>query len=354
MTTSLPPSAAPAYLTEALRTAGVLDGAAVAEVSVISDRPMLVSRILRLGLRYDGPAAGAPPTLILKEPLPAFAALLTRSGRQEISFYKDLAPQMPPHLVPRGFGGAVEEGDPPSWHLLLEDLTESHEAATPWPLPPSLARGEAIVRALARLHAAWWDDPRLGVSVGSFASVEDTTKTSELFAGHYRRFADLLGDRLSPERRAIYDRFIAASPRLLQRYHSRRDVSIAHGDAHVWNFLVPKDEANDDVRIFDFDQWRVNVPAHDLAYMLAMHLYPERRGAIETRLLDLYHATLLAHGVTGYDRAALEADYRFAVLWHISKPVWQWANQIPPMVWWNNLERIFLAVDDLGCCELLD
>jgi hypothetical protein len=31
-----------------------------------------------------------------------------------------------------------------------------------------------------------------------------------------------------------------------------------------------------------------------------------------------------------------------------------WANVgIPPAVWWNNFERIMLAVDDLGCRELL-
>jgi len=42
------------------------------------------------------------------------------------------------------------------------------------------------------------------------------------------------------------------------------------------------------------------------------------------------------------------------VLWQISKPVRQWTAQIPPVIWWNNLERIFLAVDDLGCRDLLD
>ena len=41
-------------------------------------------------------------------------------------------------------------------------------------------------------------------------------------------------------------------------------------------------------------------------------------------------------------------------LWHITKPVWQWSAGIPPLIWWNNLERIFMAVDDLGCRELLD
>jgi hypothetical protein len=27
--------------------------------------------------------------------------------------------------------------------------------------------------------------------------------------------------------------------------------------------------------------------------------------------------------------------------------------QIPPLIWWNNLERILMAIDDLGVRELL-
>jgi len=37
----------------------------------------------------------------------------------------------------------------------------------------------------------------------------------------------------------------------------------------------------------------------------------------------------------------------------MTTPVWQAANDIPPVIWWNNFERIMLAVDDLGCRELL-
>ncbi|WP_441280905.1 hypothetical protein [Tardiphaga sp. 862_B3_N1_1] len=55
----------------------------------------------------------------------------------------------------------------------------------------------------------------------------------------------------------------------------------------------------------------------------------------------------------GYDRRALNDDYRLSVLWQITTPVWQEANNIPPVIWWNNLERIMLAVDDLDCRELL-
>jgi hypothetical protein len=86
--------------------------------------------------------------------------------------------------------------------------------------------------------------------------------------------------------------------------------------------------------------------------MMAMLWYPDRRRRIERPLLDRYHAALLVHGVRGYDRQALQDDYRLSALWLITRPVAQALNNVGPAVWWNNLERIMLAVDDLGCREL--
>jgi hypothetical protein len=109
-----------------------------------------------------------------------------------------------------------------------------------------------------------------------------------------------------------------------------------------------------DVRLIDWEDWSIDTATDDLAYMMAMLWYPDRRRRIERPLLDRYHAALLAQGVGGYDRQALDDDYRLSVLWLIMRPVAQDANDIPPRVWWPNLERIFLAVEDLGCRELLD
>jgi hypothetical protein len=49
----------------------------------------------------------------------------------------------------------------------------------------------------------------------------------------------------------------------------------------------------------------------------------------------------------------LDDDYRLSALWLITRPVGQALLNIGPAVWWNNLERIMLAVDDLGCRDLL-
>ncbi|NPU14483.1 phosphotransferase [Bradyrhizobium sp. 83002] len=350
---ALPSVVDPARLTEALRASGALRASAVREVTVLSARDIIVSRIIRLGVSYDGPAPDAPQTLILKVAQENFAKTLWQGGQKEVAFYTTVAPHLPGQLVPRCFG-AHWDGDSHDWHLLLEDLTDSHQIATEWPLPPTLAQAGAIVEAMARLHAAWWDHPDLGRTIGQFIEPAAMAQVMTQLSGHLERFTALLGDRLSADRREVYRRFIASTPRLLARYHSHRHLTIAHGDAHSWNFLLAKPGVADRARVFDFDQWRINVGANDLAYLMGLQWYPERRRQVERDLLDGYHEALLGHGVTGYSRAALDDDYRYGVLWQITKPVWQWTANIPPIIWWNNLERIFLAVDDLGCRELLD
>ena len=59
----------------------------------------------------------------------------------------------------------------------------------------------------------------------------------------------------------------------------------------------------------------------DVADMVAIHWYPDLRRERERPLLDHYHAMLVAHGVSSYDRRVLGADYRLSVLWQITTPV---------------------------------
>jgi aminoglycoside phosphotransferase (APT) family kinase protein len=173
------------------------------------------------------------------------------------------------------------------------------------------------------------------------------------FSQQFAAFADRLGDLLSDERRDFYRRLVDKAPGLFARHHTHRNVTIVHGDAHVWNCFLPKDERSGDVRFFDWQTWRTGIPTYDLAYMMALHWHPDLRRRRERPLLDRYHAALLAHGVTGYDRRALADDYRLSVLLHLMTPVLHSAFGIPLWFWWNNLEHIMQATDDLGCRDLL-
>ena len=347
----LPIAANAHHLTAALRQAGVLGDGHVSSVAVESSRSMLLSRVRRLRLSY-GETVDAPKTVILKSELPERAQGTGDAGHHEVEFYTKIAGAMPERLVPRCFG-ADWNSDTKAWHILLEDLGNSHVIATTWPLPPTMEQCESILRAHARFQAAWWDDSRLGVSVGTWLSTEAIDHHVQSLAEKFAHFADRLGDRLPRGRVDLFNQVIDAAPRLLTRACTRRNLTIVHGDAHIWNCFLPRNAGSDDVRLFDWDSWRIGIGSNDLAYMMAVHWYPDLRRERERPLLDHYHATLLAHGVRGYDRRALDADYRLSVLWQITTPVWQAAHDIPPVIWWNNLGRILLAVDDLHCRDLL-
>ena len=344
---ALPLAAQADYLTEALSRCGVLADGRVRDVVVESSRATILSRIVRLRLSYDGAPGGAPGSVVLKTGLPERTG--GDAGPREVAFYTQVATEMPAPPVPRCFDAKWDE-EPRAWHLVLEDLTDSHFVLTNWPMPPTLEQSRQILATRARFHAAWWDDPRLGVSIGSWLDPSDPQIPR--FAKVFARFADRAGDRLPAERRNLYERLIEQGHRLNERYHAHRNMTVIQGDAHVWNVFLPQ-AGGDDVRLFDWPGWRLDVATDDLAYMMALHWFPDHRRRYERHLLDHYHAALLAHGVVGYDRDALADDYRLSVLWQITTPVWQAAYDIPSGIWWHHLERIFLAIDDLGCRDLL-
>ena len=278
----------------------------VSAVAVETDRDTIVSRILRLRLSYDSAADDAPRSLILKASLPARAGSKWIAGRQEVAFHKNVAAATHRAPVPRCFD-AQWDPDTNEWHLLLEDLSETHVTLGNWPLPPSFEQSRAIVAAWARFHAGWWDDARLGVSIGDW--IEYGGARLAALAEAIDRFADRLGDRLTPTRLDIYRRLIDAASHLYRRYTAHRHMTIVHGDAHVWNLFLPKAEGSYDIRFFDWDTWRLGIATSDLAYMMALHWFPEHRRRAERSLLDHYHAVLLARGVAGYNRRALDEDF---------------------------------------------
>jgi thiamine kinase-like enzyme len=345
----LPGAADAGRLTEVLRRSGAVDGARVCNVAVMRSIEKQRSLTLRLHLDYEGPADEAPSSLILKMGGYDDGGRPLYANEREVAFYRYIAPALPARVVPHCFE-AVDVTDTTAWHLLLEDLTDSHFQAAAWPLPPTLKECERIVRAWARFHAVCWNDPRLGAFVGKASWWERRLRG---FAKRFERFTDRHGELLPREQRQLYERFIERLPDLLARTFTRRNLTLTHGDAHWANCLLPHHGDGEELRIIDWEFWHIDVAAMDLAYMLAMQWYRDRRRRIERLLLDRYHAELLNQGVRGYDRQSLDDDYRLSVLWLITRPVEQASLNIPRAVWWNKLERIMLAVNDLGCRDLL-
>lgn len=349
----------PEWLTRVLRKKGVLPQGQVTAVAKKPSQPTLTSLIVRLEASYsDGAPTSAPARLFLKMAKPDFdAALSSTLGKTEVEFYITVADAMSDPSTVRCYD-AVYAPETGKSHLLLADVTDTH-FQTEWPLPPTQQHCEQVMECVAKFHAFWWEHPRLGKDIGTLP----TDKALKESIGDAERkvhdFIDFLGDRLSVNRRQVYEKVLAGLPRLLSHHRgarltARKTCTLVHGDAHFWNFLYPHDADKDKVHLIDWQGWGIGIGTDDLAYMIALHWYPERRWVMERALISRYHHELLRHGVANYAWRECWFDYRVSAMMNLFIPVWQWSVKIPAAVWWSHLERAMWAFDDLGCAELLE
>jgi len=291
--------------------------------------------------------------VLLKLPLPDNEASL-KMGKDEVFVYNMLKNAMnDPPVVPC-FDAIYSPGSH-KWQILMEDLSISHFQPE-IPIPPPKRHCELCVEALAQFHAFWWEHPSLGVEIGKLFDKESLAELAALVRKDLSAFIDALGDRLAANRRKACEEALEFLPTFwARRLTSIERNTLIHGDAHMWNFLHPRDPENGRAYLIDLaTSNRIRPPTNDLAYMMALQWFPEKRALMEESLLRNYHSSLLSFGVKGYTREDCRLDYRYSVLNHLLTPVLQWAGgQIPATVWWHNFERISEAYKDLKCAELL-
>jgi len=167
-------------------------------------------------------------------------------------------------------------------------------------------------------NAAWWDD-RVWASPSAPGSIPPPTPSDcKAFAAHFHRLRRSRGR--SPFRANggdLYRRVLERRPACSRATTPIAIVTLIHGDAHVWNVLMAQGRAKRPTSgWFRLGHLAYRRPRRsDLAYMMAMHWYPDLEAPAGRRpLLDRYHAALLgARASAGYDRRALDDDYRLSV-----------------------------------------
>jgi hypothetical protein len=187
-------------------------------VTTIAECPSKISSLIR----------STPETRGRKTGLPERLTGGWNGGRQEVAFYAKIAAATPPGILPRCFEAEWDEKTN-DWRLLLEDLGDSHKIVTTWPLPPTFSECETILRARARFHAHWWDDPRLGKSIGSWGDAKAVDQFLRRLASKVAEFEDRLGDRLPAARKDLYKLLLDRAPRLVKTHRQP-----ARGDDRSW------------------------------------------------------------------------------------------------------------------------
>ena len=305
------------WLNQVLGDAGVTDGTAVQgfEREVIGEGSGFVGELSRLTLTYEREDAAGPRSLIAKLPTADEAmrsiALLFGWYEHEVRFYQEIAGQVELR-TPKCYYSAmdVEAG---RFALLLEDLAPARcgdQLAS-----CSLDEAKLALGELAKLHAAWWNSPRLD-QFEWMPSLDDKN-LGQVLATLYRQswpfFVEQVGDQVPKKILEVGERFGASFSTIVDSL-AERPRTITHTDFRLDNMFFGIEDGGSPFALIDWQLVQRGGGALDVTYFLAGNFPPEVRRKHQRELLETYHETLLRHGVSGYPFEQCMEDYRMAAL----------------------------------------
>jgi len=347
----------PAFLTEVVRTVhpGVtVTGFELAERKRYGE--VMVSTSDRLKLRLDY-APGAPadlPRQVAVKMKRSIDAILGELYQNEVDFYVRVRPSLDIE-APRVVGGVCDK-ETALYYLLLEDLSLRDATFPSAVRDNSLAEVHAVLDQMARLHAEFWESPRLS---GDLAWYQRHGRGS-LADRMDRSLPVTIGSDMpnNPFKRDLVERLGADLPtlhgfyRALQRHQSTQPQTLLHGDGHIGNtYLLPDGTAG----LLDFQLTAVGCWAHDVNYLIITALPVEERRREERALLAYYCERLRAFGVANPPDAEIAfLEYRRAILWSfyvgwLTTPVVNYGEAINRA----NLTRTGTAIADHAVFDLM-
>jgi thiamine kinase-like enzyme len=344
----MPEDITPEWLTSVLHRNGIARETAVSAVNVLLAKELPISTVYRLSLGYKETAdqANHPGSVFLKLCGPSSLGKAPEGiGLKEVEFYRAVAPEMHCPPLVRCYDAAHSKESGHS-HILMEDLFETHSQPEQ-NMAPIEQQSRLAVEALAKMHAYWWNSPRLGQDVGTLFDDKTLREFIENLNSSVAAFLQFADDDLTLKQKEAYRRMLGSAEQIWGRLRNASDLTVTHGDMHWWNFLYPKDPESGSIHIFDWHLWHIDLGARDLAFLLALGGFAEPRPELEEALLRAYLETLAANGVSNYTWDELWSDYRLSSIRNLNIPVIFWQQGKHESTWKTALRRSFDSYERL-------
>ena len=300
----------PEWLTAALQAEGRLPAGRVVDLAVdlLDPSKAVFGTLARLHVSYSDAEADLPATMIAKLPAADPASFQRGSQgiyRRECRFFRDVAGRAGIR-VPDCYVVEFDEASS-RFVLILEDLAKYQAGDGVGGLSPSNIR--AVVIALARFHATWWESEELA-SLDWLPLLSGQGQRSE---ANFRAGWPVVVDRLGHGNTDLFEaigREIAAKLIPIMERLSAAPITFARGDVRAENLFF-EGPHNDPTPVF-IDWQMMNRARGPVSIAGFLSELPDR-DEIEKDLVGLYHATLLAAGVRDYSLAECIQDYQLGV-----------------------------------------
>ncbi|WP_308204337.1 phosphotransferase [Mycolicibacterium pyrenivorans] len=283
----------------------------------------------------------------------ALRAGLSLGYRSEVAFYGEVAPTVKVP-IPQCFHHDISD-DGSDFALVLSDLDPAVQGDQIGGC--SDAQAKNVMTAIAGLHAPSWCEPTWLDMPEFIMPKPGDVEAAQMMGAAAEALTDVvlgrLGEHLAAEDHDILRAGMAAvTPWLINQPR----YSLMHGDFRADNLMFHPDR--DSVTIVDWQTISVGLPGRDVAYFAASSLQTDARRATEESLIDHYHAALLQHGVTGYDRETCWHDYCIGMLQPPLISILGCATAAPTergdAMFVHTLQRSCAALRDLKTLELIE
>jgi thiamine kinase-like enzyme len=185
----------------------------------------------------------------------------------------------------------------------------------------SLEQAELAIREIAGFHATWWENPELEEM--TWMPRFGPGQISQL-AGMYQLawdpFCERMGHRLPEQMLEIGDR-LGQHFDAVWSYIQGRPWTIVHSDYHVENLFFTPSESGTGLVVADWQLLMFGRGVFDVAYFLGGNLGSKDRAENEMDLLRIYHEILVKNGVKDYTFDQCLHDYRFSMLYGLSRHI---------------------------------
>ncbi|MEX0665726.1 MAG: phosphotransferase [Acidimicrobiia bacterium] len=294
---------------------GAALGAGVTGVEVL-DRHSGTTGRARVGVTYAAGDDGAfPPSLFVK--LPPFDEAqrkfvdMAGLGVAEALFYRDLAQEIVLRIPAVHYAAVDDDG---RYVMVIEDLA-AVGCRFPRPGDDDVAEwGGSLVEELARLHAPFWDSPRLQQG-GDLVWVTNGGRTGRNVpkgsgGGYIGLALEQFGDEMGSAFRRLAELYMANAARIMEDVLDEGTPTLIHGDPHLGNLFIDGTK----VGFLDWAMLDRRTGMRDVSYVLCNSIPAEIRRGHEKEWVARYLATLAEGGVvldadTAWEQYRLYATY---------------------------------------------
>ncbi|MEP9392970.1 hypothetical protein ABLE94_12015 [Gordonia sp. VNK1] len=250
---------------------------------------------LRLTAEYADPSPDLPTQLFVKTNFDnVFGELFTAAGiyHAEVKFFNDVLPAVD-IPTPRCLHAELSDEDG-SFVLVLEDVVAADWGKAEEPI--DWVRAEAVLKAMARYHAHFWNSPKLDdlewVWTPNEGPQADAIKMFSDYASE-KLAAGTVFDHPVPEALRDSERVKRAVEALL-RYDAEVPRTLLHSDPHLKNLGF---HLSGEPIFVDWQVLRKGCWALDVSYFLSTSLSTDDRRAHERDLVTGYLKELAGYGI---------------------------------------------------------